>query len=107
MIWNMSEDDFDAVVSVHLKGHWKGGDGMFTVDELIETVPGSLMSGIVPVVPPVKVGEQVAVDLHICEGQNLPCTVNVRHVTEYGFGGEIVDIVPSDLSLIVQLIAEN
>ena len=22
MIWNMSEDDFDAVVSVHLKGHW-------------------------------------------------------------------------------------
>src|SRR6185295_289959 len=22
MIWNMSEDDFDAVVMVHLKGHW-------------------------------------------------------------------------------------
>jgi len=22
MIWNMSEDDFDAVVGVHLKGHW-------------------------------------------------------------------------------------
>ena len=22
MIWNMSEDDFDAVVTVHLKGHW-------------------------------------------------------------------------------------
>ena len=22
MIWNMSEDDFDAVVAVHLKGHW-------------------------------------------------------------------------------------
>jgi 3-oxoacyl-[acyl-carrier protein] reductase len=22
MIWNMSEDDFDAVVSVHRKGHW-------------------------------------------------------------------------------------
>jgi 3-oxoacyl-[acyl-carrier protein] reductase len=22
MIWNMSEDDFDAVVNVHLKGHW-------------------------------------------------------------------------------------
>src|SRR3954465_137242 len=22
MIWNMSEDDFDSVVSVHLKGHW-------------------------------------------------------------------------------------
>ena len=22
MIWNMSEDDFDSVISVHLKGHW-------------------------------------------------------------------------------------
>ena len=22
MIWNMTEDDFDAVISVHLKGHW-------------------------------------------------------------------------------------
>lgn len=22
MIWNMTEDDFDAVVNVHLKGHW-------------------------------------------------------------------------------------
>lgn len=22
MIWNMSEDDFDTVISVHLKGHW-------------------------------------------------------------------------------------
>jgi 3-oxoacyl-[acyl-carrier protein] reductase len=22
MIWNMSEDDFDSVVAVHLKGHW-------------------------------------------------------------------------------------
>jgi NAD(P)-dependent dehydrogenase (short-subunit alcohol dehydrogenase family) len=22
MIWNMSEDDWDAVISVHLKGHW-------------------------------------------------------------------------------------
>src|SRR5215212_12252506 len=22
MIWNMSEDDFDSVVTVHLKGHW-------------------------------------------------------------------------------------
>ena len=22
MIWNMSEDDFDSVVNVHLKGHW-------------------------------------------------------------------------------------
>lgn len=37
----------------------KGGDGMFTIDELIETVPGSLMSGIVPVVPPVKMSEAV------------------------------------------------
>ena len=35
----------------------KGGDGMFTVDELIETVPGSLMNGITPVVPPVKMSE--------------------------------------------------
>jgi 3-oxoacyl-[acyl-carrier protein] reductase len=35
----------------------KGGDGMFTIDELIETVPGSLMNGIVPVVPPVKMSE--------------------------------------------------
>jgi 3-oxoacyl-[acyl-carrier protein] reductase len=35
----------------------KGDDGMFTIDELIETVPGSLMSGIVPVVPPVKMNE--------------------------------------------------
>src|ERR1043166_2343061 len=37
----------------------KGDDGMFTIDELIETVPGSLMSGIVPVVPPVKMSEAV------------------------------------------------
>jgi NAD(P)-dependent dehydrogenase (short-subunit alcohol dehydrogenase family) len=37
----------------------KGGDGMFTVDELIETVPGSLMNGIVPVVPPVKLADAV------------------------------------------------
>ena len=22
MIWNMTEDDFDAVINVHLKGHW-------------------------------------------------------------------------------------
>ena len=36
----------------------KGDDGMFTVDDLIETVPG-LMSGIVPVVPPVKMSEAV------------------------------------------------
>ena len=37
----------------------KGGDGMFTIDELIETVPGSLMNGITPVVPPVKMSEAV------------------------------------------------
>src|SRR5688572_23536850 len=37
----------------------KGGDGMFTVDELIETVPGSLMNGITPVVPPVKMADAV------------------------------------------------
>ena len=37
----------------------KGGDGKFTVDELIEAVPGSLMNGIVPVVPPVKMSEAV------------------------------------------------
>jgi 3-oxoacyl-[acyl-carrier protein] reductase len=37
----------------------KGGDGMFTIDELIEDVPQSLMSGIVPVVPPVKMSDAV------------------------------------------------
>jgi 3-oxoacyl-[acyl-carrier protein] reductase len=37
----------------------KGGDGMFTLDELIEAVPGSLMNGITPVVPPVKKSEAV------------------------------------------------
>lgn len=37
----------------------KGGDGMFTIDELIQAVPGSLMSGIVPVVPPVKMSDAV------------------------------------------------
>jgi NAD(P)-dependent dehydrogenase (short-subunit alcohol dehydrogenase family) len=36
-----------------------GGDGLFTVDELIENVPMSLMSGIVPVVAPVKMSEAV------------------------------------------------
>ena len=35
----------------------KGDDGMFTVEELIETVPGSLMNDIVPVVPPVKIAD--------------------------------------------------
>jgi 3-oxoacyl-[acyl-carrier protein] reductase len=37
----------------------KGGDGMFSVDELIEDVPQSLMSGTLPVVPPVKMSEAV------------------------------------------------
>jgi len=37
----------------------KGDDGMFTIDELIEAIPGSLMNGIVPVVPPVKMSEAV------------------------------------------------
>lgn len=35
----------------------KGGDGMFTVDELVATVPGSLISGIVPIVPQVSASE--------------------------------------------------
>lgn len=34
-------------------------EGMFTVDELIQSVPASLMSGIVPVVPPVKTADAV------------------------------------------------
>jgi len=38
----------------------KGDDGMFTVDELIETVPASLMSGIVPVAPIVKMSDAVS-----------------------------------------------
>ena len=37
----------------------KGGDGMFTIDELIEDVPTSLMNGITPVVPAVKMSEAV------------------------------------------------
>lgn len=37
----------------------KGGDGMFTIDELLEDVPQSLMTGITPVVPPVKMSEAV------------------------------------------------
>jgi 3-oxoacyl-[acyl-carrier protein] reductase len=37
----------------------KGGDGMFSVDELIEIIPGSLMNGIVPVVPPVKMADAI------------------------------------------------
>lgn len=42
----------------------KGGEGMFTIDELIEDVPNSLMNGITPVVPPVKMSEAVrAADL--------------------------------------------
>jgi 3-oxoacyl-[acyl-carrier protein] reductase len=42
-----------------LKSLYKGDDGMFSVDELIETVPETLMNGIVPVVPPVKMSEAV------------------------------------------------
>jgi 3-oxoacyl-[acyl-carrier protein] reductase len=42
-----------------LKSLHKGGDGMFTIDELIEDVPVSLMNGIVPIVPPVKLSEAV------------------------------------------------
>jgi hypothetical protein len=34
-------------------------EGMFTVDELIQSVPASLMSGIVPVAPPVKSADAV------------------------------------------------
>jgi 3-oxoacyl-[acyl-carrier protein] reductase len=37
----------------------KGGDGMFSVDELIEIIPGSLMNGIVPVVPLVKMADAI------------------------------------------------
>lgn len=37
----------------------KGDDGMFSVEELMETVPGTLMNGIVPVVPPVKMADAV------------------------------------------------
>jgi 3-oxoacyl-[acyl-carrier protein] reductase len=37
----------------------KGGDGMFTIDELIEDVPTSLMNGITPVVPAVKMDDAV------------------------------------------------
>src|SRR6476661_3124348 len=37
---------------------FKGGDGMFSVDDLVETIPG-LMSGITPVVPPVKMADAV------------------------------------------------
>jgi NAD(P)-dependent dehydrogenase (short-subunit alcohol dehydrogenase family) len=42
-----------------LKSLHKGGDGMFDLDELIEDVPTSLMNGITPVVPPVKMSEAV------------------------------------------------
>jgi NAD(P)-dependent dehydrogenase (short-subunit alcohol dehydrogenase family) len=37
----------------------KGGDGMFTLDELIDAVPTALMNGVVPVVPPVKMSDAV------------------------------------------------
>jgi NAD(P)-dependent dehydrogenase (short-subunit alcohol dehydrogenase family) len=42
-----------------LKSLHKGGDGMFDLDELIEDVPTSLMNGITPVVPPVRMAEAV------------------------------------------------
>ena len=42
-----------------MKSLHKSGDGMFTIDALIEDVRVSLMSGITPVVPPVKVSEAV------------------------------------------------
>ena len=38
----------------------KGDDGMFTVEELLENVPGSLMNDIVPVVPVVKMKDAVS-----------------------------------------------
>jgi 3-oxoacyl-[acyl-carrier protein] reductase len=37
----------------------KGGEGMFAIDELIEDVPTSLMNGVTPVVPPVKMADAV------------------------------------------------
>ncbi len=42
-----------------LRSLYKGDEGMFTIDELIETVPGSLMNGITPIVPVVKKDEAV------------------------------------------------
>jgi len=42
-----------------LRSLHKGDDGMFTVDELMEDVPVSLMAGIVPVVPVVKAADAV------------------------------------------------
>ena len=53
----------------------------------------------------VSVGEHVAIDLQLCEGQNLPCVLDVRHVNRDGFGGRIVDIEPSNQSLLVQMAA--
>lgn len=41
------------------KSLYKGGDGLFTLDELIDSVPASLMNGITPVVPPVKMADAV------------------------------------------------
>jgi NAD(P)-dependent dehydrogenase (short-subunit alcohol dehydrogenase family) len=40
--------------------HKWDNEGMFTVSELIESVPGSLMTGIVPVVPQVKMADAVS-----------------------------------------------
>lgn len=55
----------------------------------------------------VAVGERVAVELQICEGQSLPCVVDVRHVNRDSFGGKIIEIAPRNLSLLVQMIAEH
>jgi hypothetical protein len=53
----------------------------------------------------VAVGERVAVDLQLCEGQHLPCVLHVRHIDEDGFGGRIVEIEPANKSLLVQMVA--
>lgn len=53
----------------------------------------------------VSVGERVAVELQLCEGQNLPCVLDVRHVNRDGFGGKIIEIEPSNRSLLVQMAA--
>ena len=51
---------FRSIFGDDFKFLHKGGDGMFTIDELMETVAGSLMSGIVPVVPQVKMADAVS-----------------------------------------------
>ena len=39
-----------------LKAIHKGGDGYFSVDELIEDIPGTIMSEVPRVAPPYKAG---------------------------------------------------